>query len=70
MIATETGLWALVRMTGGPGGSHPVSVLVGTDRAILEALCNRYTDWIVPAGVDWPSLDPQEEEVICAKSAV
>ena len=75
MIATETGLWALVftEEYGMP------SVIVGADRQALEAegyqlywahggSSNASFD-IVPVTIDWPSLDPQEE-VICAKSAV
>lgn len=70
MNTNEKGLWALVRMGVIGGALHPISVLIGADRTILEGLADPYRDWIVPAGVDWPSLDPQEEETICVKSAV
>ena len=77
MIATEKGLWALVKLYG----KSREPVIVSADRDALETMGYHYI-WdhegndcrvsfeIRAVSIDWPSLDPQEEEVICAKSAV
>jgi len=71
MIATENGLWALVLLNEVSDLYRPARVIVGAD---FDALCQIGRNWhsgydVIPASIDWPSLDPQEVPQ-CVKSAV
>lgn len=65
MIATETSLWALVKMSE----YNVDSVIVGADYQALWDMSDPVTDYILPVSIDWPSLDA-EEVVPCARSGV